>query len=266
MPVFDNTPKESSFPMSQPAVWPAELFADIDRDGPVPLYHQISERLESAITGGHIQPGDQLETEIAISERLGISRPTVRRAIQTLVDKGMLVRRQGVGTQVVQRKVSRAVGLTSLKDDLSRTGHAPTTTVLECELISAPADIAQLLGVDRDARVTKIRRLRCSDDAPLAVMVNYLPESLGSFTAAQLTEHGLYEILRARGVNMKVANQTIGARLVARDEFELLGVSRTDPVITMERVAYDESGAAVEVGRHCYRADRYRFETTLVKR
>ena len=82
--------------------WPDDLFADLDRSGPVPLYYQVSTRLEGAIHDGTIPAGARLENEIAIGQRLGLSRPTVRRAIQELVDKGLLVRRRGIGTQVGQ--------------------------------------------------------------------------------------------------------------------------------------------------------------------
>ena len=89
--------------------WPDDLFADLDRSGPVPLYYQVSTRLEGAIHDGTIPAGARLENEIAIGQRLGLSRPTVRRAIQELVDKGLLVRRRGIGTQVVQGEVRRQV-------------------------------------------------------------------------------------------------------------------------------------------------------------
>src|SRR5699024_1307830 len=103
---------------------------DLDRNGPIPLYFQISQRLEQAIRDELLVPGARLENEIALAARLGLSRPTIRRAIQELVDKGMLVRRRGVGTQVVQGRVSRDVALTSLYDDLQRSGQEPTTELL----------------------------------------------------------------------------------------------------------------------------------------
>ncbi len=123
-------------------VWPDHLFADLDRTGPVPLYYQVSRRLEAAIRSGEVPPGVRLENEIAIGERLGLSRPTVRRAIQELVDKGLLVRRRGVGTQVVQGQVTRPVELTSLYEDLQSTHHQPATRVLALEVTAASDAIA----------------------------------------------------------------------------------------------------------------------------
>ncbi|PII82531.1 GntR family transcriptional regulator [Leucobacter sp. OLJS4] len=252
--------------MSAEPVWPEELFVDLDRNGPVPLYYQVSSRLEEAIRSGRIPAGARLENEISIGERLGLSRPTVRRAIQELVDKGMLVRRRGIGTQVVQGRVSRPVELTSLNEDLSRTGHAPTTEVLEVEREPASDEIAAQLGVEPGTEVTRIRRLRRADGTPMAILVNYLPPEFSDLTAEQLSERGLYEILRARGIAIRIANQTIGARRTHGDEAELLDIAKGSPLLTMDRVAFDHSGRAIEAGHHCYRPDLYSFETTVVAR
>ena len=96
---------------------------EIDRSSPVPLYHQLAEQLSASIASGVLQPGDPFENEVAVAERLQLSRPTVRRAIQELVDQGMLVRRRGLGTRVANRKVHRKIELSSLFDDLKRDGR-----------------------------------------------------------------------------------------------------------------------------------------------
>src|SRR6195952_297860 len=85
-----------------------ELTVDLDRSSPVPLYYQVSRQIEAAIDTGELAPGDRLENEISLADRWGLSRPTMRRAIQELVDKGLLGRKRGVGTQVVDGHVTRA--------------------------------------------------------------------------------------------------------------------------------------------------------------
>ena len=252
--------------MSNDPVWPDELFSDLDRTGPVPLYFQMSSRLERAIREGVIPAGARLVNEIEISRRLGLSRPTVRRAIQELVDKGLLVRRRGIGTQVVQARVSRPVELTSLHEDLSRGGHSPSTKVLSFERIPADSEIAEQLGVPLDTQVTRIRRVRYADGTPMAILVNLLPPEFSDITIEDLTDNGLYELLRSRGVTMKVANQAIGARRAHGDEHQLLDVPKGSPVLTMDRVAFDQGGKPVEAGHHCYQPDLYSFQTTLVSR
>lgn len=252
--------------MSNDTVWPDEVFADLDRSGPLPLYYQISSRLERAIRDGTIPAGARLDNEIAIGQRLALSRPTVRRAIQELVDKGLLVRRRGIGTQVVQARVSRPVELTSLHEDLKRSGHTPTTRVLSLERVPADAADAQLLHITEGEEITRIRRLRGTDGSPVAILENLLPPEFSDITEEALSERGLYEILRARGTTIKVANQTIGARRTQGDEHELLDVPKGGPLLTMNRVAFDQNGRVVEAGHHCYRPDLYSFETTLVSR
>jgi DNA-binding GntR family transcriptional regulator len=248
----------------QENVLPDGLFMDIDRAGPVPLYFQISSRLETAILSGSLPSGSRLENEVNLSARLGLSRPTIRRAIQELVDKGLLVRRRGIGTQVVHGQVTRKVALTSLFEDLAGSGQKPSTKLLLFETVPAPAGAAESLGVVKASEVLHLRRLRLADNVPVAVLENYLPPEFLDLDQALLEQHGLYQLLRSRGVTMRVARQKIGARRATTDESDLLDVEKGGPLLTAERVAYDNSGRAVEYGQHGYRPDLYSFEVTLV--
>ncbi|GAA1438460.1 GntR family transcriptional regulator [Leifsonia poae] len=243
---------------------PRTLFMDLDHSGPVPLYFQVATRIETAILDGELPPGSRLENEIALGERLGLSRPTVRRAIQELVDKGLLVRRRGIGTQVVHGPVTRKVELTSLYDDLAGGGQQPTTTVLLHEIVPAGPRVASTLNLEENAPVLHVRRLRSADGVPVGILENYLPNAFFDITEADLAEHGLYQLMRGRGTTMRVARQTIGARRASGDESALLEIDDGGPVLTMDRTAYDNSGSAVEFGHHCYRPDLYSFEITLV--
>jgi DNA-binding GntR family transcriptional regulator len=249
---------------STDTVWPEELFLDLERTGPVPLYFQVSSRLEAAIRTGAIAPGARLENEIAIGLRLGLSRPTVRRAIQEVVDKGLLVRRRGIGTQVVQGTVTRQVELTSLYEDLKNTHHEPATRVILHEIRPATDAVAGNLKVIPGSDVVYMRRRRSTDGVAVAILENYLPPEFLDITTDQLEKRGLYQILRGRGVTIRIAQQKIGARRAQRDEAQLLDLEKGGPVLTMERVAFDNSGRAIEYGHHCYRPDLYSFETTLV--
>jgi DNA-binding GntR family transcriptional regulator len=241
-----------------------DLLSDLDRTGPVPLYFQVSSAMERAIRSGAIPAGARFENEIVIGQRLGLSRPTIRRAMQELVDKGLLVRRRGIGTQVVQGQVTRQVELTSLYEDLKGSHHEPGTRVLEHDTRPAEAAAAAALGVPVGSDVVYLRRQRSTDGVPVAVLENHLPLEFADISTEQLENRGLYQIMRARGVAIRIANQRIGARRASGDESELLEIDKGGPVLTMERVAYDASGRAVEYGHHCYRPDMYSFETTLV--
>ena len=243
---------------------PSDLFMDLDRSGPMPLYHQVASRIEESIRNGAMPPGARLENEIALGERLGLSRPTIRRAIQDLVDKGLLVRRRGIGTQVVHGPVTRKVELTSLYDDLTQGSQQPTTKLLDRSDVPATQAVAEALGVEVGATVVHVLRVRFAEDVPMAVLENYLPPEFADITDEDLRAHGLYQLLRSRGVTMRVAKQRIGARAATDDEAGLLEIEDGDPVLTMSRTAYDASGRAVEYGLHCYRPDRDSFEVTLV--
>ncbi len=245
---------------------PEGLFLDIERSSPIPLYYQIASRLEKAITDGTLPPGSRLENEVALGERLGLSRPTVRRAIQDLVDKGLLVRRRGIGTQVVHGRVTRNVEFSSLYEDLERSGQKPESVVLSMETVPADEDVVEQLGLELGSPTLRIRRLRLADGVPLAVLENTLPEEFVGIDNESLTRHGLYQVLRGRGVTMRVAKQRIGARQATRDESHLLDIPERAAVLTMSRTVFDSSGRAVEYGQHCYRPDLYSFEVTLVDR
>ncbi len=238
----------------------------IDRSSPVPLYYQVAQRLEELIESGDMPPGYRLENEIALADQLGLSRPTMRQAIQHLVDKGLLVRKRGVGTQVVHARVRRQVELSSLYDDLHRAHRQPTTQVLSLGLAPAPDDVAVALRLPLGTQVMAIERLRFAQDEPLALMHNYLPVGVADVTLENLTERGLYQVLRDSGVQLRVADQTISARKANAAEARLLHETRGAPLLTMARTAYDHANRAVEYGSHLYRASRYSFELTLVAR
>jgi DNA-binding GntR family transcriptional regulator len=238
----------------------------IDRSSPVPLYFQVARRLEELIANGQLTPGTRLENEVALADQLGLSRPTMRQAIQYLVDKGMLVRKRGVGTQVVHARVRRTVELTSLYEDLDRTHQQPRTDVLSLASATAPDEVAVALALPSGASVLVIERLRYAQGEPLALMRNFLPAGLLRVTADDLRARGLYQLMRAAGVNLRLADQTIGARRATAAEAKTLGEPRGAPLLTMARTAYDDAGRAVEYGQHAYRASLYSFELTLVAR
>lgn len=244
---------------------PPPLEVHIDRHSPVPLYHQLAEQLTGAITAGRLQPGDAFENEMALTERLGLSRPTVRRAIQELVNQGLLVRRRGLGTRVANRRVHRKAELTSLYDDLRLDGREPRTEVLSFGLKVDEA-AATALDLPTDTEILNFVRLRYAGERPLAVMHNWLPPRLSDITEADLHDHGLYSLLRDRGVRPVVAQQTIGARPPTSSERKHLGLKASQPVLTMTRCAFDAAGNAVEYGDHSYRADDYSIEVMLDER
>ncbi len=234
----------------------------LDRDSPVPLYYQMAKSIEKSIETGALVPGERLENEIALAERLRVSRPTARRALKELVDLGMLVRKRGVGTQVAPARVRRKMDLTSLFDDLVGSGRTPTTTVLEYSVGLGTPEITEVLEITPASEVVTIRRLRYADGEPLALMTNQLPLEIAP-SYDELNKMGLYAALRGRGIEVHMAQQQIGARMATAAEARILKEKPKAALLTMERTAYDAAGHAIEHGVHVYRASQYSFSTTL---
>jgi DNA-binding GntR family transcriptional regulator len=240
----------------------------LDRTSPIPLYFQIAQGLQQAIEAGALRPGDRLEAEEEVADRLGVSRPTVHQAVERLVQQGLVARHRGVGTVVVHRRIQRPLALTSFYDDLAAADRKPTTAVLAMEELPAEPEVAMALSMTVGDPVLWIERLRSAEGIPLAVMSNHLPAQLLSTPLASddLERQGLYELLREQGVQLHSAKQVIAARRATSREARLLGEPRSNPVLTVVRTSYDASGRAVEFGQHVYPAERYAFELSLLGR
>ncbi|MFE9724045.1 GntR family transcriptional regulator [Streptomyces sp. NPDC005794] len=252
--------------MPKPTADSAALGLGVDRTSPVPLYYQLAQQLEAAIEHGRLAPGSLLGNELELAARLGLSRPTVRQAIQSLVDKGLMVRRRGVGTQVVHSRIKRPLELSSLYDDLETAGRHPTTRVLRNTVEPATPEVAAALGVEEGSDVHLVERVRSTHDEPMALLRNHLPPNLLDLGTERLESTGLYRMMRATGITLHSARQSVGARAATAEEGELLAEPAGAPLLTMERTTFDDGGRAVEFGSHVYRASRYAFEFQLLVR
>ena len=235
----------------------------VDRFSPVPLYYQVATRLEQLIEQDALPVGSRLQNEVELADQLGVSRPTMRRAISYLVERGLLVRKRGVGTQVVQPKVRRPVALSSLFDDLTKSGRAPRTAVLSLVVHPVSDALAHALGVADGTPAVHLDRLRYAGDEPLALMHNVLPVGVLELRQQDLETRGLYELLREAGSEPRMATEVIGARVATAAEVRTLTETRGAPLLTMTRTAWDAGGHVVEYGSHVYRATRYSFEVNL---
>ncbi len=235
----------------------------VDRAGSTPLHAQISTQLRSAIESGALPAGSLIENEIDLSAALGVSRPTLQKAIAELVNTGFVTRKPGRGTVVLPRSIQRQMTVGSLYDDLLAAGRAPATHVLDFEEAPTPEPVRDRLQKD-PAPLVHIRRLRVADGKPLAILQNWIPAEKVTFTAEDLTQHGLYELLRADGVAPHLVEQQVGARLVYPEETATLEAEPGEPLVTVRRVAFTADAGFLEFGDHAYRADRFRFDTVMV--
>ena len=237
----------------------------VSHASPIPIYHQISQQLEYAITSGALNKGDFLPSEVELADQWGISRPTARRAIQELVGKGLLVRKRGVGTQVVNAQLQRTMKLSSLHGDLVAAGRTPTTQVLRWHETEADGMVAAALEISEGAPVMYLERLRMAASHPLALMRNWLQFDItNDITSDDLQRQGLYDLLQARRVRPRIAHQTIGAKTATKAEAASLQLELGAPLLTMRRIMQADNGRTIELGDHVYDADRYSVEMTVV--
>ena len=238
----------------------------LDRANSAPLYHRVAQHITAAIERGDLVSGDRLDGEIGLAQSLGVSRATMRRAIEELVSDGVLVRKHGVGTQVLSPPNLRKAGVRSLFDELAAAGRSPRSEVIQCEVVEADVDVAAALELPVGTAVTHIERLRYADDVPFAIMRNWIPAALVQVDAGRIETGGLYEELRNSGIRMRVARQSIGAGVASAGQAQLLDVAPGAPLLNIHTVTLADLGYPVELGSHDYRADLYRFEMTSVER
>lgn len=238
----------------------------IDRDSPLPRYHQAATLLEEAIRNGHYPIGTLLEGEHELAERLGVSRLTLRKAVDGLVSRGLLVRERGVGTRVVRPRVTRSIvaPLTSLREDLERDAVEVTTHVLNLDERPCPSEAAQVLEIPTGDPVIYLERLRAVDGRPIALMRNAFPPGLFASSEAELESRSLYEVMREQGVEPRSATQTITAETPTHDDAQLLELEPHQPVLVLQRVGLNSNGTCVEYSRTRYAGDRYSFEMQLI--
>lgn len=241
---------------------PKHLEITVDRDLSTPLHVQVSEPVTEMIVSGELAPGQLIEDEVTLANRLSVSRPTVRRAFQDMVNAGLLTRRRGVGTRVTPSHIRRKMGLTSLHDDLDKAGLSPRTDVLSYSVQLADKSLAGLLECAEGTELVLIERLRWSKDTPLALMHNILPAKYAP-SLTELSTQGLYECLAKRGIRPTNAIQSVSARLADAREAGLLHISEGSALVTTQRSAYSETGELVDFGRHVYDAAQYHVTFSL---
>lgn len=239
---------------------------NLDPNNPIPLYHQAAQALEEAISDHRLDSASKLPNEVDLARQLGISRPTMRAAIQELVNKGLVVRRRGLGTMVARAPLTRPSALTSLYDDLKNSGKTPKTEVLAFDAVRCSPEAEAFLQVDSEMNALTFDRLRLADSTPVALMHNAIRADLLDVKGEDLYQHGLYDLFRRNGVTPHSATQRVGATIANTKEAKLLKIKRGDPLLTAIRFTYDVKGNPIEYGSHRYPAESYTFETVLLAR
>ena len=214
---------------------------------------------------GGLSVGEAIPSERRLSNDLGVSRLTLRAALDDLVREGYLVRRHGSGTFVGQPKIAQQLTLTSFSDDMRRRGMVPGSRTIDLREIHAGARLGRALNVSPGARVVMIRRLRLADGETMAIETLHVPAAIvPGLTPAELENASFYALLEERyGVVIESGVQTIEPTVTNEEESELLGVPLHSPAFLFERTSRSADGETVEFVRSVYRGDRYRLVAEL---
>jgi GntR family transcriptional regulator len=212
--------------------------------------------------------GQAIPSERQLSVDLGVSRLTVRAALDDLVRDGYLVRRRGSGTFVREPKIAQELTMTSFSEDMRRRGLTPSSKTLSLKTTLAGANLGRALHVSPSEKIVVAKRLRLADAEPMAIETLHVRESLvPGLTPKDLEEGSFYELLSERfGITMVGGVQTIEPTVTNEEESSALGVPLHSPAFQFERTTRSEEGDIVEFVRSIYRGDRYRLVTELSRR
>lgn len=235
-----------------------------DEAGSGPLYLQLQRRIADAIAVGRLVPGDSLPAERDMAQLTGLSRVTIRKAVQALVASGQLVQKRGSGTYVAPKveKLEQALSLlTSFTEDMARRGRSVESVWLVRQVTSASPEEVMALGLGAGERVSRLERVRRSDGVPLAIERASL--SVSSLPDPMAVESSLYAVLERQNLRPVRAVQRISAANLGARDAELLGVPTGAAGLKIERIGYLPSGKVVEFTRSLYRGDAYDFAVEL---
>lgn len=223
--------------------------------------------LRDRILGGHLAPGARLPGELRLAEAHGVSRVTVRRALDGLAAEGLIERRAGSGT-VVRPPAAQpgpiVADFATLMPQLRRMEEETSARLLAFSYGLPPPPIAQALGLAEGVRVQRAVRLRLAGGLAFSHLTTHVPEPIASgYSDADLAATPLFRLLERRGVAVDHARQTVSAVMAPPDVAEALEVSPGAPLIALTRVVYDAAGNGVEHLSALYRPDRFRLEMML---
>jgi len=224
-----------------------------------PAHERLSEQLRAQIVEGALKPGQQLPGEMELAEQHGVSRTTVRRALDTLTQERLVVRQQGRGTFVADGHISQNLGdLFSFTEIIQQMGMVPGISNVRIALDPRPPFEARdyLPGED----IWIVERVRTGNGKPVAIMRSWLPDTVArQITPEALLENqSLYELLRAQGVRPARTSETILAEAATDADAEALDIAPGSPLLTICRWASDASGRPIEYVRSSSPGDRYR--------
>lgn len=232
-----------------------------------PRYSQIINYYRTLIESGKLTEGEKMPTEEAIGELFGVSRITIRQALDGLAQGGYIYKIQGKGSFVSAKKAGMQLNhLIGFSDEMRGIGMSPSTVLIDQCLTSPNETMAAALGIDMSQKVYLISRVRCADEIPMAVEKVCLPFSRFAGIETQDLNQSLYLLLKQQyGCEPHKAVQSIQAGLANSADAKLLQIKVGGPVLRITRTAYDSNDVPFEYTESVYRGDKYVFNVTLKK-
>jgi GntR family transcriptional regulator len=212
-----------------------------------------------------LEPGERLPSERELSERHGVARQTLRRAVDELERDGYVVRRHGSGTYVVQPRHPHRFRVQSFTEDMRARRLVASSEVLGHEVVAAGGRLGAALRISPADRVLNVRRLRLADGVPMALEdMSVRFDVVERLDPKVLATRSFYELLRVDfGVDITGGTQTLEATVTDPEQSALLRVPALSPALQVERVIWDDGERPIEATRTVYRGDRYQFVLNL---
>jgi len=233
----------------------------------IPLYVQIRENLKKDIQEGRLAIGQKLPPEEELAQQFNVSRMTMRRALNDLVEEGLLYRKQGRGTYMSRPQIDRDhTRLTNFFESAKEKGINAAIRVLIADIVPSPLKVASALGLEEGELVIRIKTLRLANDIPVSVVDHYVPYQLfPHLLDCDLEAAHLWDFLEEFGFRVKTAVQTVYAREADSELGELLKIESGEPILFKERTVYAEDGTPIEF-TYCYnRGDQYSITMKLTR-
>lgn len=213
-----------------------------------------------------LKPHDKMPTERELAEQFGVTRLTVRRALDQLDHEGRVYRTQGAGTFVSEPRIAKSVELTSFSDDMRARGLVPGSLATSIAEVAAGGAIGAQLGISPRDHVTHIHRIRTADSEPMCIEHTYIPVGLAPGLAALPIQGSLYDLLADRfHLRVAKAEQSIHATVLDPELARSLGVAEFSAAFRVTRVAYDSRNRRLEYAESLYRADRYSYDFVIYR-
>ena len=229
-----------------------------------PLYRQLQERIRKSVAEGRLKPNEALPPERDIATGIGVSRVTVRKAIQALVGEGVIRQRHGSGNFVAEAATRVQMGLSHLKsftEDMQSRGSATSSRWLERTLSTVSPDEAMQLRLSPGEPVARFNRLRLANAMPMAIERAVIPASI--LPDPEMVDASLYAAMEAVGHRPVRALQRMTAANLGTRDAALLGLEPGAAALSILRLCFDAGGDAVELTRSLYRGDAYDFVAEL---